>query len=292
MSENYFTSIINAAMEKAAERRNGLAEYVGEDGIRRCDVCGEPLEAELPEEIKALFPNKKTRPRMCRCDRERANMEETKEQDRQKQYRIEALKGEGLYSRMYASCTFENDDLREEKAGKVARNFVENFDFATENNMGILFWGGVGTGKTYYAACIANALIEKCKTVVMSNVQTLVAEMTENFNANREHVLNTVKTCDLLILDDLGAERGSDFMQDNVYSIVDARCRSCKPMIVTTNLNPADFRKEEIDIKRRTYDRISECCTPVLVNGESRRMGIAKEKALLFKKMLGIGENE
>ncbi len=292
MSENYFTSIINAAMEKAAERRNGLAEYVGEDGIRRCDVCGEPLEAELPEEIKALFPNKKTRPRMCRCDRERANMEETKEQDRQKQYRIEALKGEGLYSRMYASCTFENDDLREEKAGKVARNFVENFDFATENNMGILFWGGVGTGKTYYAACIANALIEKCKTVVMSNVQTLVAEMTENFNANREHVLNTVKTCDLLILDDLGAERGSDFMQDNVYSIVDARCRSCKPMIVTTNLNPADFRNEENDMKRRTYDRISECCTPVLVNGESRRMGIAKEKALLFKKMLGIGENE
>lgn len=286
-----FREIFAGIMENSTTGRGERKMYKGEDGYMHCDVCGEPLEAELPEEIKALFPNKKTRPRMCRCDREKYESEEKAEKEQLAKNRIEMIRKEGLYSQLYESCTFEKDDRRDERASHIARNYVSHFPEYSEGNAGLMFWGGVGTGKSYLAACIANALIDKRCTVIMAPLQDIVADMTANYNADRDTILSRVENCDLLILDDLGVERGTDYMYEHVYDLINARYLSKKPMIVTTNLSPQQLESDPDIRKVRIYDRIKENCQPIKVAGESRRKGIAKGKAELFRRLLEAGED-
>lgn len=287
-----FREIFAEIMENAENGRSVKETHRGEDGLLYCDVCGEPLETEMPEEIKPLFPGKKTRPRMCRCDREKAAAEEKSEKEQLAKNRINAIRKDGLYSELYESCTFEKDDRRDERASRIARNYVSHFQEYAEGNAGLMFWGGVGTGKSYLAACIANALIDRYYTVIMAPLQDIVADMTANYNANRDAVLSRIENCDLLILDDLGVERGTDYMYEHVYDLINTRYLSKKPMIVTTNLSPQQLESDPDIRKVRIYDRIKENCQPIKVAGESRRRGIAKGKADLFRRLLEAGEDD
>lgn len=287
-----FSEIFAGIMENAENGRSVKETHRREDGLLYCDVCGEPLETEMPEEIKALFPGKKTRPRMCRCDREKADAEERIEKEQLAKNRIDAIRKDGLYSSLYESCTFDHDDRRDERASRIARNYVSHFREYSEGNAGMMFWGGVGTGKSYLAACIANALIDRNYTVIMAPLQDIVADMTANYNANRDSILDRVETCDLLILDDLGVERGTDYMYEHVYDLINTRYLAKKPMIVTTNLSPQQLESDPDIRKVRIYDRIKENCQPIKVAGESRRKGIAKGKAELFRRLLEAGEED
>ena len=78
-----------------------------------------------------------------------------------------------------------------------------------------------------------------------------------------------MNTTRLLVLDDFGAERNTDFKAEQIFTVIDSRYSAKKPMIITTNLT--DF-KTETDIRRkRVYDRIFEVCTPIKIDGESKR---------------------
>lgn len=93
---------------------------------------------------------------------------------------------------------------------------------------------------------------------------------------------------ELLIIDDLGAERSSEYALENVFSVIDRRYRSRRPLIVTTNL-PLPRIKTETDIeKRRIYDRILEMCIPLKVDGESRWEAIVVNNVHTMKKILNI----
>ena len=283
--EQVFESILEA---RSIERMPD--DYMGEDGFLHCGKCGEAKEAALPDELKIMFPNKKTRPRMCRCDRERADTEEKAEREQQAKNRIDALRGEGLYSELYKKCRFENDDRRDERGSRIAMNYAAHFDEYAQGEAGLMFWGNVGTGKSFLAACIANALIDRYYTVIMAPLQTLVADMTENFNENRDAILARVGNADLLIIDDLGVERNTEYMMEHVYDLINARYLAKKPIIVTTNLSPTQM-KEDKDIRKvRVYDRLDEMCQPVKIGGESRRKNIGREKAELFRRILAAGE--
>lgn len=285
-----FDGAMRTIMANADENAATEDAFTGEDGFLHCRVCGEAVEAELPEELKRIFPNRKTRPRMCKCARDRADAEEVEEKKQQAQYKIDALKSEGLYSVFYGNCTFGKDDQHDQRASEIARKYVGKFAEMQKDNTGILFWGGVGTGKSYLAACIANALIEKLHPVMMAPIQDIVAAMTENYGAQRESVLAKVESVDLLILDDLGVERGTEYMLQHAYDIINARYNAKKPIIVTTNLTPQQMDTETNINKKRIYDRITETCLAVKIGGESRRGGIVREKAKRFKKLLEEGD--
>ncbi len=286
-----FEQIFGQVMHEAENNQvKNEKDYVGDDGLLYCGECGEAKEAALPDELKSMFPGKKTRPRMCRCDRERADMEEKAEREQQAKNRIDALRSDGLYSELYKKCRFENDDRRDERGSRIAMNYAEHFDEYAQCEAGLMFWGNVGTGKSYLAACIANALIDRYYTVIMAPLQTLVADMTENYNENRDAVLARVENADLLIIDDLGVERSTDYMLEHVFDLINTRYLAKKPMIVTTNLSPAQL-KEDTDLRKvRVYDRLEEMCQPIKIGGESRRKAIGKEKTELFRRILAAGE--
>ena len=131
-----------------------------------------------------------------------------------------------------------------------------------------MFTGNVGTGKTFYACCIANAVIDRGCTAWVTTLQPLVRALCSYESA--EKILAKIRKVDLLVLDDLGSTALNDFTTDKLFEIVDERYRSGKPLIVTTNLNPDEAWKSSIGM-RRIFDRLRERCRHVVVDGESRR---------------------
>ena len=124
----------------------------------------------------------------------------------------------------------------------------------------------MGTGKSFIAGCIANALLDKGVPVLMTNFARLLNKLTDMYSGDRNAYIDSFKRYPLLIIDDLGMERNSEFVREQVFSVIDSRYRSQLPMIVTTNLSLEEL-KDPTDLPRtRIYDRVMERCMPICVN--------------------------
>lgn len=135
----------------------------------------------------------------------------------------------------------------------------------------MLLWGDVGTGKSFIAGCIANALLDKGVPVLMTNFARLLNKLTDMYSGDRNAYIDSFKRYPLLIIDDLGMERNSEFVREQVFSVIDSRYRSQLPMIVTTNLSLEEL-KDPTDLPRtRIYDRVMERCMPICVNEQNIR---------------------
>ena len=96
-------------------------------------------------------------------------------------------------------------------------------------------------------------------------------------------VISRLQKYDLVVIDDLGVERSTDYAIEQVYSLIDARYRSGKPLIITTNLAPDDIAKPANIAYERIYDRIKQNSIPVKMIGESRRKEIGRAKQAKYK---------
>lgn len=166
--------------------------------------------------------------------------------------------------------TFENDlDFTPELA--LAKRYVAQWDSMKAQNMGLLLWGGVGTGKSFFAGCIANALLAQGVPVLMTNFAKILGAVTGMYGMERQRFLSSLNTYSLLILDDLGAERNSEYALEQLFGVVDSRYQSRKPMIVTTNLTLEELKHPFDLAHERIYDRLLERCVPVKMNGKNIR---------------------
>jgi DNA replication protein DnaC len=186
-----------------------------------------------------------------------------------------------------AAWTFENDDRKNAKISDAMIRYAERFPDFRKMGKGLLLYGSVGTGKTYYAACIANKLIDDGYSVVMTNFARLTNTIQGKFDGKQEFI-DSLNRYSLLIIDDLGAERKSEFMQEMVFNIIDSRYRSGLPFIITTNLTAEEIKKNQDIGYSRIYDRILERCFPVAVTGDSRRRRKVKDTFLDVKEKLGL----
>lgn len=151
--------------------------------------------------------------------------------------------------------------------------------------MGLLLWGDVGTGKTFFAACIANALVEQNVSVKMTNFSTILNDLFTESDKNK--YLERINNHNLIIIDDLGIERGTEYALEQVYNIIDTRYKSGKPLIITTNLT-LDELKNPIDVvHKRIYDRVLGMCVPVMFNGANFRNQEAANKMEAARELFG-----
>ena len=118
---------------------------------------------------------------------------------------------------------------------KVARDYIAKWSEVLQNNVGLLLWGDVGTGKTFFAACIANALIEQNVSVRMTNFSSILNDLFSESDKNK--YLDRLNDHNLLIIDDLGIERGTEYALEQVYNIIDTRYKSC---LLYTSPSPRD----------------------------------------------------
>ena len=133
--------------------------------------------------------------------------------------------------------------------------------------MGLLLWGSPGTGKTYIAACIANALLDQQIPVLMTSFSRILGAMPGPVSGQQTAQLDEWMSYPLLIIDDLGTERGTPYAMEVIFHIIDARYRSGMPMLITTNMTMEELENPDSREKMRIYDRVLECCTPVRVEG-------------------------
>ena len=145
--------------------------YIGEDGLEYCAVCQEPMEKELPEHVQAVF-GMKTHPRQCACVRTQMEKEKQERKEREHQQEVEKNTTICFPERAMREWNFANDDGSNTHM-RYAKQYVEHWDEVKKKGMGMLLWGDVGTGKSYMAACIANALLEQEKRVLMTNFTTI-----------------------------------------------------------------------------------------------------------------------
>lgn len=200
--------------------------------------------------------------------------------------RVQRLKDASMMDDKYRKASFSSYMVREEnkKAFQTTRAYVRDFQTMIkdghpktgEKNIGLVFYGKVGTGKSYTAACIANALMEMKVSVIMTSFVKILQDIqSREDEANYISVLNG---CKLLIIDDLGAERNTDYALEKVYNVIDSRARADKPMILTTNLSFDEMMRNPDIRYRRIYDRIFETCIPVEMPGNSFRIMRAAQR--------------
>ena len=152
-----------------------------------------------------------------------------------------------------------------------ARAYVNHWPEAFKRNIGLLLFGDVGTGKSFAAGCVANALLDRDVPVLMTNFPTILTRLSGTFGEDRTAFLDSLGDYDLLIIDDLGVERNTEYSMEQMFSIVDSRYRSGKPLIVTTNLKLDELKHPPDFAHARIYDRILERCAPILFAGKNFR---------------------
>ncbi|MBR5125815.1 MAG: ATP-binding protein [Oscillospiraceae bacterium] len=189
-------------------------------------------------------------------------------------------------------CRFESDNGQVPQI-RYARRYVELWKQMAGKNMGLLFWGAPGNGKTFAAACIANAFIESrdpfAPTVIMSTFGSILRQHLARSPQEKEQHMADLLGCGLLILDDLGMERQTEYSREQIFNIVDGRYLAHKPMIITTNLTLTQLKSPETMAEQRIYDRVLEMCVPVCFDGESLRQARAAEKMKLFRELTAEG---
>lgn len=253
-------------------------EYFGEDGLLYCGICHEPKEAFYPPG-KDLF-GKRKHPRMCVCHREECKRLEQRAKQMEHDRMVSLLRERCFSDKNMYNWRFENDNGLNQKMN-VAREYADSWEENEKENRGLNFWGGVGTGKSYMAGCIANELLEKEVTVRMTNFAEILNELNSH-DTDRNEYIQSLCRARLLIIDDLGMERSTDYGLEQVYNVIDARCRSNKPLIITTNLSLQEMKNENNMARKRIYDRILAMCIPVQVQGINMRQIEQKEKFRKF----------
>lgn len=261
-----------------AAPRLSECDYMGPDGLMLCGNCHTPRQTRI-----SLLGKEMTVPVMCRCMVEQENKEKQAEREKY----IRELKRIGLREPADAECTFENDDRKDPALSAAMKRYAEQFDTMREQNMGLLLHGPVGTGKTFYAACIANYLMDQTMPVKMTNFTRIINTMQGSFDGRDEYIRN-LNRYPLLIIDDLGVERESEYMQEQVYNIIDARYAAGRPLIVTTNISLEEIKNPKNVQRQRIYDRILEICHPVKVDGHSRRRQAVRDNFAERNKLLGL----
>lgn len=271
---NSMSDAITGIIQKAqAGHQVEPGDFYDKEGLLVCGKCGDRRESLVQ------FPGDdapRKVPSMCKCrceareeERKRLELEET----------IKRVREFSLMDDRLKAATFDNFIVKDKnaKCHKLLKSYADRFDEMYEKSQGLILYGSVGTGKTFGAACIANQLLESGTSVVMTSFVKLIDEL-RGFDENTELKIQRMMRVKLLIIDDLGAERDTSFALEKVYNIIDARYRSKKPLILTTNLNMVDMLNEEDVRYSRIYDRIFEMCVPIPFEGISWRKAEAAKR--------------
>lgn len=277
---NSFEAIAQMVVEQAQKTGNIVeGDYLGEDNFYYCGKCHtrkQTIFSGLGEPMLVRC--------LCKCEGEAYEAEEKARKQRELVLR---LRKRGFPEPSMQEWTFANDDGSNPKMTQAMKNYVEHFDTFKEEGRGLMLFGTTGTGKTYLAACAANALINKGIPCLVTNIKRIKNELQDRFEG-RQRYLDNLNSFPLLVLDDLGAESKTDYVQDIVYEVIDSRYRANLPIIITTNLTREELLNPESIKQQRIYSRLFEMCTPIEVVGKDRRQAALKEDIGKMKNLLGL----
>lgn len=240
----------------------GDGVFIGEDGLAHCMKCGTPRQVVITDPMGM----KRTMPCACKCMIEAEEQRKREEERRRSEAAKRSMVRAAFPSDSMRLNTFAADDGKfgaeqMRKARAYAKRFVET---GGKLDYGLLFFGKPDSGKTFLSCCIANEALDAGKSVIMRSMPQLLVQRDDS-------MLDRLLRCDLLVIDDLGAERSTSYGQEYVYAVVDGRYSSKKPMIVSTNLTREELAAPADIMSARIYGRVLEACLPIEVDTGRRR---------------------
>lgn len=275
--------LLEKIAKRAAVIRNDGDYTDSETGLLRCGKCGELKQ----QTVDVRFAKRQIVAfRACRCVREADAKGKTTLDEFDKQQRKKQL-GFGIKAEAFKAYTFDNDDRRNVSISKLCCDYIRHWQEVEQISGGLLFYGDVGGGKTFYAGCIANALIKRGVPVLFTSLRDLVDNRQNAKYKGTE--LWDLKEYRLFVLDDIGAEKLNKADLDTAFNIIDDIYLLQKPLIVTTNLTLEQLRKPNNQEIARLYSRIIERCPkPVFVDSKRNRLTAADEKQKQLDAILNL----
>ena len=266
------------------KRPSGAIELPGDyekGGLLFCGRCGQPKEFNW-----AFRGKDKIVKAICRCEQEKLAAEEEKKKEIERRKAIELARYAGFPDSDYRSFTFDTDDRKNAPLSAALKRYCDKFEDLKAKGQGLLLYGPVASGKTFMACCVANALIDRGYTCLATNFSRIHATLWET--DRKQAYMDSLNKYDLLILDDLGIERESQYMQEIVFNVIDNRDRAGLPMIITTNMDAEELGNAQEIGKQRIYSRILKRCYPIKVEGNKRRVQHAIANNLYMKELIGL----
>lgn len=246
-----------------------------------CEHCNKYIAAITVEVPQLRIKNKILPTCECVVEREEAKIREA--QNFAKKREIDKLFSISNLGERFSKSTFESflDRNGSETAYKVAVKYVKTFK--EWNGESLMLWGEPGNGKTHLAAAIVNELSKKGYIVVFQSVPELLQRIRSTFNSenkeNETQIMRALLECDLLILDDIGAEKTTEWVEEKLFNIIDGRYRKELPTLYTSNLEPKELKNQ---VGKRSYDRMVETSLTVKNEAASYRREIAKQRLQRF----------
>ena len=246
-----------------------------------CEHCNKYIAAITVEVPQLRIKNKILPTCECVVEREEAKIREA--QNFAKKREIEKLFSISNLGERFSKSTFESflDRNGSETAYKVAVKYVKTFK--EWNGESLMLWGEPGNGKTPLAAAIVNELSKKGYIVVFQSVPELLQRIRSTFNSenkeNETQIMRALLECDLLILDDIGAEKTTEWVEEKLFNIIDGRYRKELPTLYTSNLEPKELKNQ---VGKLSYDRMVETSLTVKNEAASYRREIAKQRLQRF----------
>ena len=278
--EEAFAAVENKA---AAAIKEEAGDYE-KDGLLYCGKCNTPKQCFV--EVFGTI----RKPRcLCKCAKEARDAEEEARRQRELADRVQRYRSIGFPESEMSKWTFAADDGSNPKMTQAMQNYVHHFDEFRKQGKGLLLFGNVGTGKTFLAACVANALIDKGVPCLVTNFAR-IANTVQGLFEGRQEYYDSLNKFPLLVLDDLSAERKTEYMQEIVYNVIDARYRAGLPLIITTNLTREELMHPADITYQRIFSRLFEMCTPIEIAGSDRRHAALKKDIAATKQLLGLQE--
>lgn len=261
------------SIAKKAEPVRDLVDYE-KDGLLYCGHCNTPKQCRIP-----IGGNVRLVGCQCACAAREYEAEKKARADREKRLRIETLRADGIRDKSLTACRFGTATMSDEIV--KCKRYADAWDDMRRENNGLLLWGNTGNGKTFAAACIANELIDRGIPAMITSFPRILSA-----GYDKQEIIEQVRYYPLLVIDDLGAERSSEYAMETVYTVIDERYKSKKPLIVTTNLTLDELCKPKNMDYQRIYDRVIEMCTPLVFKGDNLRRDKANKRLRYVKSVL------
>ncbi|WP_235190334.1 ATP-binding protein [Lysinibacillus sp. BF-4] len=284
MSHNQSTDLMNQLVDNIT--KNGATTLSNPDGVV-CVHCGTlvpPLEVEVLGRKRTVQP-------VCKCVTKLQAAEQKRFENYQREKDVRRLFAISDVGNRYQNVTFTNFTVRPgtENSLKLAKHYVSRFN--KENPNALLFFGEPGNGKTHLAAAVHNALVAQGHVIVFISMTDLLNKIKSTFNKaakeTQDDILKALAVCDLLIIDDIGAEKISDWVEETVYRILDTRYRCNRPVVATSNLTTDEICAK---LGSRIHDRLLEMCQPVYNAATSYRKELAQKRTQHLSKLIQTGE--